>query len=203
MGISDYILYGAGGLYSGITPEGRTALLGFSNTTKFAGDCYDLQLNNWDINSDWELRQEYDTIICLRCAYFAKDPQSFIKKCYNSLSANGKLYVDWGLGDHWRFNNFKVGWLKDGEQEFAYDYNNHLWSTIWDDSLLNVPAIKEFEKEIKSHGYDSLKKAVLEEVPSILSFNDLGQYFDFNYSVQKINTTDKPQVYILTSGVKK
>ena len=203
MGISDSFLYGPGGLYSEIAPVGRTALLGFSDTSKFPGDCYDLQLDNWDINSDWELRQEYDTIICLRCAYFAEDPKLFIKKCYNSLSTGGKLYVDWGLGDHWRFENFKVGWVKDGEQEYAYNYNNHLWSTIWDDCLLSAPPIKEFEKDIKKYGYESLKQAVLEEVPSILTFNDLGQYFDFSYSAQKLNTTSKPQVYILASGVKK
>ncbi len=69
-----------------IKPKGDVALLGFSDNTYFNGDLYDLSLNNWNINSDWKLPQKYDTIICTRCAYFAKHPEDFIKRCYNNLS---------------------------------------------------------------------------------------------------------------------
>ena len=36
---------------------------------------YDLSLKNWDINSNWKLKQNYDLIVCTRCAYFSKNPQ--------------------------------------------------------------------------------------------------------------------------------
>ena len=35
-------------------------------------------MGNWDINTDWELKKKYNTIICTRCAYFAKNPEDFI-----------------------------------------------------------------------------------------------------------------------------
>ena len=115
MGRSDPYIYS---FYKGnIAPRGKTALLGFTDNTFFDGDLYDLQLKNWDINSSWQLHEKYDTIISLRCPYFAKDPQEFIRRCYNSLNDGGVLYADWGLGDHWRFKQYKVGWVKDGEQE--------------------------------------------------------------------------------------
>jgi len=102
----------------------------------FNGDLYDLSLGNWEINSEWKLPRKYDTIICTRCAYFAKDPDDFIKQCYDNLNENGLLYVDWGLGDHWRFAEFKVGWVKGGEQEYAFGDDNYLWSMVWDDTFL-------------------------------------------------------------------
>ena len=33
------------------------ALLGFSNNCFLEGDLYDLSLNNWNINSEWKLKQ--------------------------------------------------------------------------------------------------------------------------------------------------
>lgn len=119
-----------------IYPTGSVALLGFSNNTMFRGDLYDLSLKNWEINSEWILSKKYDTIICLRCAYFAKDPKSFVARCHDHLNKNGTLYVDWGLGDHWRFKNFKVGWIKNGEHEYAYAKDNFLWSCIWSEKFI-------------------------------------------------------------------
>ena len=203
MGMSDSILYGPGGLYTTIAPEGDVALLGFSNTNYFNGDCYDLQLGNWEINSNWELSKKYDTIISLRCPYFAKNPEDFIKRCYNHLNEGGKLYIDWGLGDHWRFDNFKVGWVKNGEQEYAYKDDNYLWSTLWDDRFADMRAVQEFEKEIKSYGYESIRDAVSKEVPSILRPQFIHNYFNFNCYTQRLKTTKHPQIYILVSGVKK
>ena len=80
-------------------------------------DFFDLSLNNWNINDkDWEIENNsYDLIVCTRCAYFAKNPLDFITKCHGLLKPGGSMLVDWGLGDHWRFENYKVGWVKDGE----------------------------------------------------------------------------------------
>ena len=133
MGRSDQFLKPFWGKH--IKPEGLTALLGFSDNSKFNGDTYDLELGNWDINSDWSLPKKYDTIICTRCAYFAKDLDSFFRKCHESLNEGGLLFVDFGIGDHWRFSDYKVGWIKDGEHEYAYKKDNFLWSCIWDDKF--------------------------------------------------------------------
>ena len=92
-----------------VKPKGSIALLGFSNNNFYNGDLYDLSLDNWNINSEWILKKKYDTIICTRCAYFAEDPWDFIERCHEHLNKDGVLYVDWGLGDHWRFEGVR-GW---------------------------------------------------------------------------------------------
>ena len=66
-----------------IRPKGKVALLGFTDNTLFDGDLYDLQLNNWDINSDWKLDKKYDTIISLRCPYFSKTLKTLSKSAMN------------------------------------------------------------------------------------------------------------------------
>ena len=74
-----------------IETKGDIALLGFQNNKWFPGDLYDLQLNNWEINSDWNLSKNYDTIISLRCPYFAKNGvgSSFnCQLCCNQLNLN-------------------------------------------------------------------------------------------------------------------
>ena len=104
--------------------KGPIALLGFKDNRISSGDLYDLELGNWNINSDWKLPKKYNSIISTRCPYFAKNPKDFIKRCYDNLEDNGEIFLDWGLGDHWRFENYKVGWVKDGEHEFAYKNDN-------------------------------------------------------------------------------
>jgi len=57
-------------------------LLGFQNIPNFIEnknniDLYDLNLNNFDINSDWKLKRKYKCIICTRCLYFCKEPLIF------------------------------------------------------------------------------------------------------------------------------
>jgi len=174
------------------------ALLGFSNNDMFDGDLYGLSLGNWNINSEWELDKKYNTIICTRCAYFAKDPEDFITRCYNSLGENGLLYVDWGLGDHWRYKDFKVGWLKGEEHEGHYFDGNFLWSTVWDDSFLEDGECKRFSKAIKKYGYEDLKASVKKEVPYMLTLNFVKKYFDVRYDIL---TIEEPylQMYILLS----
>ena len=177
-----------------IKPQGEVALLGFVNNKWFGGDLYDLQIGNWNINDSWELKKKYDTIICTRTAYFAKDPEDFIKRCYENLNEGGKLYVDWGLGDHWRFDDYKIGWIKDGEQEYAYENDNFLWSAYWEEGLIFDPEVQKFMKYIKEKGYDDLKEAVMTEVPSVLTLEDN----NINYQVHNICLwPDNPQLYTL------
>ena len=186
-----------------IQPKGSTALLGFSNNNLFNGDLYDLSLSNWDINSDWNLKKKYNTIICTRCAYFCKNPEIFIKKCYEHLEEEGVLFVDWGLGAHWgEFrDSFKVGWLKDGEHEWEYNKNNFLWSCVWSDEFTQDAEVKKFTNNIKKFGYSNLKTSVLNEVPSILKLDYIKKYFNVEYKILSL-WEDLPQLYILTVGIK-
>lgn len=185
-----------------IDAHGDVALLGFVNNSKFDGDLYDLSLGNWNINSDWSLEKKYDTIICTRCAYFAKNPEDFISRCYQSLNEDGFLFVDWGLGDHWRFKNYKVGWVRDDEHEYAYFDDNYLWSTIWDDSFLENDQVKTFMKNILKFGYDDFKSSLFKEVPSVLSLSFVEKYFDCDVHIKTV-WKDLPQLYIAISGMKR
>jgi len=184
---------------SHIKPEAPTALLGFTNNNMFEGDLYDVGLGNWDINT-WEepycLPKKYKTIICTRCAYFAMTPECFLGFCHNSLEEGGMLYVDWGLGDHWRFDNFKVGWQKDGESEYGGKPEYRLYSAIWDESFLDHPQCKIFIEAIKEHGYDDLKKAICDEVFAVCTLDYIRESFEVDYDIL---TTTKPylQMYIL------
>jgi len=185
-----------------IKPQGETALLGFTNNNYFQGDLYDLSLNNWDINSEWKLTQRYDTIICTRCAYFSKDPQSFVELCHEHLKPKGKLFVDWGIGDHWRFPNYKVGWVKNGEHEWAYEKDNYLWSTIWDDSFVKDNEYQIFSQRIQKHNYQDAKKAIFDEVPKVINLKFIDMFFETKYNTLAL-WEDLPQLYTLISGVKK
>ena len=185
-----------------IRPGGKVALLGAIDNSYFQGDVYDLSLGNWDINSEWTLPQKYDTIICTRCAYFAKDPQDFIKRCYDNLNTNGKLFVDWGLGDHWRFSNFKVGWLKDKEHEWAYKEGNYLWSTVWDDSFISNNQFQLFSQRIQKHNYQNTQAAIFNEVPKVIDINFINNFFETEYNMLAL-WEDLPQLYILVSCKKK
>ena len=202
MGYSDKILYN-NFYYKHISPQGSTALLGYQDNKYFEGDCYDLQLGNWDINSDWQLDKKYDTIISLRCPYFAKDPKAFIQSCYDNLNENGRLYVDWGLGDHWRFDEFKVGWVKNGEHEYAYKEDNFLWSTVWDNSFLKNSQFKVFQESVQKFNYDNIEEAIFFEVPKVLDMEYVRKHFEVGYDILTLWPDNKPQLYILLCGVKK
>ena len=185
-----------------IKPKGKVALLGFSNNNFYNGDLYDLSLNNWNINSEWSLDKKYDTIICTRCAYFAEDPWDFIEKCYEHLNESGNLYVDWGLGDHWRFENYKIGWIKNGEQEYAYQKDNYLWSTVWDKRFKSNQHYKAFAKNVEKLGYNNVEKAIIKEVPRVLKLDFIRLFFNCQYNILSL-WDDKPQLYILIHGIKK
>tara|TARA_R110000851_G_scaffold236991_5_gene389745 strand:- start:16238 stop:16846 length:609 start_codon:yes stop_codon:yes gene_type:complete len=200
MGRSDPVLKDY--YFQRIKPKGKTALLGYTHNNWFQGDLYDLQLDNWDINSKWTLPQKYDTIVCTRCAYFGKDLNDFFTRCYNNLTNNGEIFIDFGLGDHWRFKNYKIGWVKNGEHEHAYKDNNFLWSTVWDESFLEDEQYKLFEERVKSFKYNNVKQAIFNEVPTVLELKEIEDKFNISTSLLAL-WTDSPQLYILLKGIKK
>lgn len=165
------------------------ALLGFSQSNDFTDwlpqnhqDFYDIQhkgISHWDINTFTSLRRKYDLIVCTRCPYFVKDPGDFVQRCLANLNDGGYLFVDWGLGDHWRFEDFKVGWVKDGEHEYA-EYageKQYLYSCVWSEMLEDNPEVMSFRAWIEKKGYSkepgALTEAIQKEVPNILPLESL------------------------------
>ena len=181
------------------------AFLGFSKENEFTQklqqapirDFYDLSLGNWNINEDWKLPRTYDLIVCTRCAFFSKEPVIFVERCKDHLSKGGHALIDWGLGDHWRFSDYKVGWVKNGEHEYAYGQDNFLSSCYWHEDLETDAAVCAFWQAVKSdysRGYSnesSLSSVVKREVPKLVE-----------YSTKKIKTKflwpESPQLYIIT-----
>ena len=170
-----------------------------SNSKKY----YDLTLDNWKINDEWDIDKECaDLVICTRCPYFASNPKLFVKKCFDIVKPGGVVFLDWGLGDHWRKIPYKVGWLKEGLHE-SIQYNNHvskLYSCFWDQTLENDENVLKFKEWIKQFGYrGDLTHIVYDEVPVVLTKNDL--------DIQPIISTlalwpEAPQLYISTYFVK-
>ena len=179
------------------------AFLGFSQenefTKKISGkerDFFDISLGNWNINENWDLNRKYDLIVCTRCAYFSRDPKLFIQKCKYHLNQGGHALIDWGLGDHWRFSNYKIGWIKDDEHEFAYGSENFLYSCFWRDSLSNDAEVKNFWKAVidLNVGYnqrDDISSVVTREVPKIVDYETISLKTKFLWK-------DCPQLYIIT-----
>jgi len=124
----------------------------------------------WDINSEWDLGESYDLIVSTRCPYFAKNPREFIDRCLAHLNPGGHLFIDWGLGDHWRCPTYRVGWVSDNVREFAYAPDNFLHSVYWRKEFEEEHDVKLFSHAIKEKGYDeSLTSIVNREVPSVCS----------------------------------
>lgn len=158
-------------------------------------DFYDIQLGNWDINSDWDLHRKYDLIVCTRCAYFSREPDIFVQKCKNHLTSNGCALIDWGLGDHWRFSDYKVGWIRNNVHEFAYKKDNFLFSCLWRQEFEQNVEVKNFWNNVKGRfsypSKGSLTKVVNDEVPKIV---------DYQFSKIRFKHLwyDFPQLYIMT-----
>lgn len=168
-------------------------------------DVFDMSFNgehHWNINSEWILKRQYGSIVCTRCPYFAKDPWDFIKRCHRHLLRDGQLLIDFGLGDHWRFENFKVGWSKDGEHEFSYHADNFLWSTVWDDEFLSNNQFKAFAKWIKRFGYDNVEEAIYDEVPMVMDLSFIKIFFDISTELLAL-WPDAPQLYVFINGTKR
>lgn len=185
---------------------GAIAFLGFPGPNEFTDTFsapikhyFDL-VKGWDINSTWNiLPGAYDLVICTRCACFSSDPAEFVKKALAITKKGGIFFADWGLGDHWRFPTFKVGWTRAGERE-RVQYGTHtsmLCSCFWDDSLEQDSNVKAFRQAIGRFGYDynlTVGDIVRQEVPAILRMNSQGP--------ARISTMflwpEAPQLYIST-----
>jgi|TARA_R110000824_G_scaffold79747_3_gene200807 hypothetical protein len=185
-----------------IKPRGEVAQLGSTDNRLFRGELFDRGLDNWEINSDWVLGSKYDTIICTRCAYFAKDLTNFFKRAHDHLEDGGVLYVDFGIGDHWRYDNYKIGWKKDGEQESAYWDENYLWSFVWDDKLLEDEEFKKFSKYVEKKGYPDVKAALFDETPEIMELDKLKDMFDVTYETLTL-WEESPQFNVLLKCAKR
>lgn len=184
------------------------AILG-STTESFVRDVYpnskidlfDIQMKNWNINDNvWKINENaYDLVVCTRCAFFSKNPQEFIRKSKTLLRNHGILFVDWGMGDHWRFKDYKVGWVKNSEHEFAYAPDNFLWSTIWSNNFLMNEQVQIFMQRIKNYGYSDLEAAIKSECPSIFYLDEKS---DLTQSLVKTDALalweENPQLYILS-----
>jgi len=210
MGKSDPIIFRWYLTHMNLRPIDSIAFLGFTGENDFTReiparerDFYDLQLENWNINDNvWSIDKKYDVVVCTRCAYFAKDPNKFLENCLSLLNKGGKLIVDWSLGDSWRFENFKIGWVKDGEHEFCYGEDNLLWSAVWSDIFQEHTEFKKFENWVEKFGYDDVKKAIFDEVPSILKIeNVVGLFKSVTCDIITL-WEDSPQMYVLLSCIK-
>lgn len=179
------------------------AFLGFSGENSFTQsvsgnirDFYDKSIGNWNINDDWNLGKSYDLIICTRCAYFSKDPDLFIEKIKMHLSTDGCALVDWGLGDHWRFKKYKIGWVKDQEHEYAYGEDNFLYSCMWNDFIMNHEETKNFWSAVcqGNFGYSlnqDLTQIVKKEIISLVDYKTKNLTVRFLWP-------ESPQLYIVT-----
>jgi hypothetical protein len=179
MGKSDEILFREyAKIVAGVNLEGPAALLGFFEHNQFTmrlgleSDLYDITAG-WNINSDWKLKRQYNTIISTRCPYFAKDPLDFLARVRSSLAPGGYMFLDWGLGDHWRYPHYKVGWFRDGEHEEAYYPGNRLHSCFWTPEISKHPTVEQFWRAARVvGGYDEgddIDAVVKREVPSLLT----------------------------------
>ena len=198
---TSFILKNAGRLtfdsvaFLGFPGENAFTLSVRSNVRHF----YDIQLGNWNINSEWVLQRKYDLIISTRCPYFAENPSSLLQRCLDHLNPGGLVCLDFGLGDHWRFPDFRVGWVRDGFQEFA-DYGgrrNLLWSCFWNDAVCQTEQAQSFFDDVKKfptyRDANSLNDIVTLEVPSILA--DASRL----RAMETIKLwPDAPQLYIIT-----
>jgi SAM-dependent methyltransferase len=197
---------------------GRVAVLGAMHRPCYLErrsdhmDLYDLQgqgilnwVEPWEINSEWKLNGKYDLIVSTRCPYFAKNKMQFLENIKRHLTDEGEFFLDWGLGDHWRFKNYKVGWKKDGEHEWAYGENNFLWSTFWCKSLVVDDEVQKFENWINPwYENEYLDHIIYREVPVVF------ENIDFSLAGLQIVKThtkalwpDVPALYIALFGRKK
>jgi SAM-dependent methyltransferase len=191
--------------YNNVCFLGNTKHNSFTSNIKASfAEFHDLNLNGWNINDlPWKINSEkFNFVSCTRCAYFSKSPETFFEELNRILAPGGRFIVDWGLGDHWRFSNYKVGWQKEGEHEHAYNDENYLWSTIWHDLFSKHPEFIKFENWIKKFGYKSVKTAINDEVPVVFNLKDANDNFIFKIDMITL-WEDAPQIYFIMTGIKK
>ena len=164
-------------------------------------DLFDIQLGNWEINrNSWNIEKDcYDLVVCTRCAYFSNNPLDFIEKCKELINKEGMIFVDWGLGDHWRFKDFKVGWLKNEEHEFALykEHKTYVMSALWNEKWESIEEVCQFKKNIEKFGYNGSLSAILQkEIPNLL-------FVDDNLQASFLTLwQERPQIYYITKFFK-
>lgn len=182
-------------------PGSRVLFLGQPSHNKFTHSLgcnatfLDLSLGNWEINTGPWPEGGYDAVVCTRSAYFSQEPEEFVSRCMAALVTGGVLYADWGLGDHWRFPKFLVGWRDAEVHEFAQvgDHKSFLQSCVWSDKIEVHPSSLLFKQRIQKHGYGGpLLDHVKREVPRVMHVED-SQVVDC-----LALWDDLPQLYILT-----
>ena len=113
------------------------------------------------------------------------------------LKPGGKILIDWGLGDHWRFKDFSIGWKHHGYQEFAYDEKNYLWSCYFSKNLKKNHHYLLFEQYCKRFGYERVDSAIRDEVEVMLTDEKIIQ---LGYSIEKEQCLalwpESPQLYV-------
>jgi hypothetical protein len=162
------------------------------NRYSMAGEIYDIQLNNWDLNQDeWNIDKKYGFIVSLRTAYFSKDPVKLLSNFYKILKSNGVLIIDWGLGSsHFKRDSaqWTFGWEYEGSRCYAeYQGNRYYpWSTFWDNHILETEAgillvkyasMKPHYKDITDWGQQILREFQDE---NIITMNKIDKYFYVN-----------------------
>lgn len=105
---------------------------------------FDLQLNNWNINSEWESNIA-PMAVCLRTSGFSKDPNRLIENFARVLDKNGILMIDWTMGsDHYArdSNKWSWGWEIDQKRCFG-DYQDkkcYLYSSYLSKTSISTDA---------------------------------------------------------------
>ena len=189
----------------GITEEDKVAAFGFTKQPEWLDnkcDLFDEQLGNWEINSMFPQGEDiYDAVVCTRVAYFAKDPLKLVGQLHKLLKPGGKLLIDWGLGDHWRYAEFKIGWNHHGMQEEAYGYR--LYSAIWDKTLNSDPEVQAFLKYSQKFGYPegtSMTDVLEIEVDRWRDVSEfLPMFSDYQITAHSF-WPDAPQLYTILSA---
>ena len=167
-------------------------------------DFYDISLENWNINNfPYDFKNKYDLIVCTRCPYFSNNPKKFLSELNRFLKPGGRVFLDWGLGDHLRYKKFRVGFEDSKEKEQCYFEGNYMSSCVWDKSFAKQEGTKIFKSRIEKYGYSDLEKAIIEEVPVVLTLEDLDLELE-NISVYCHPLWEEmPQLYIIVQGTKK
>ena len=105
--------------------------------------------------------------------------------CYFAICENRHLqiqeiFLDWGLGDHWRFKNYKVGWFKDGEHEWFYNKtSNDLYIRLFND---DEPTLDNIRLKTQSYAIDISHQTKTLDNVSIENLN----FFNL-YSMKKLS----------------
>jgi len=200
-------IYRQKALELGITDEDHVAAFGCTEQPTWLDnhcDLYDEQLGNWEINSLFPQEEnQYDAIVCTRVAYFAKDPLKLMAQFHRLLKPDGRLLIDWGLGDHWRYNDFHIGWNhKTGMMEEAY--GNRLHSAIWREGLDETREVIAFRKNCIKFGYDletPMMDILKKEVDCVRDVSEFLPMLNHCKVATRSFWPDAPQLYMIMSAV--